>query len=126
MTTSTSTTTELVHAYYASWQHGSASFDDAQLRRILDPQLLFEGPIAGRRVGVDGFMRGLADFVSSLRGLRMLQQVCADNDAASLYECDLGATGGPLRFAEFISTEGNRITSIKLVYDPAEFRRLTS
>ncbi|HEY3057752.1 MAG TPA: nuclear transport factor 2 family protein [Chloroflexota bacterium] len=126
MNSSTTTVTNLVNAYYASWQHGIATFDEPRLRGMLDPELLFEGPIAGRRVGVDGFLRGLADFVKSLRGLRMLEQVCADTGAASLYECDLGATGGTLRFAEFMTLEGNQIALIKLVYDPVELRRLTS
>ena len=124
MTALSDTTAQLVRAYYASWQNGTTAFDEARLREILAPDLLFEGPIAGRRTGVDSFMRGLADFVDSLRDMRMLQQVNAGNDAAALYDCDLGATGGTLRFGEFLRVDKGRIQAIRLVYDPSEFRRL--
>jgi hypothetical protein len=126
MSTSTDVTTDLVHAYYDSWQNGIATLDEARLRSILDPDLQFEGPIAGSRTGVEPFMRGLADFVRSVKAMRMLQQVQAPNAAASLYDCDLGVTAGALRFAEFIRIENGRIKTITLVYDPAEFRRLTA
>jgi hypothetical protein len=127
MTTSTSTdttTVDLVGAYYASWQNGIASFDPAQLRRLLADELLFEGPIAGSRTGADSFLRGLEDFVRSLRSLRMLTQIHAGSDASALYDCDLGPSAGTLRFAEFMHVENDRIQSIRLVYDPNEFRRL--
>jgi ketosteroid isomerase-like protein len=126
MTTSTDTTTELVRDYYDSWRNGIASFDETRLRAILAPDLLFEGPIAGTRTGVEPFLRGLADFVRSLRVLRMLRQIHADGEASALYDCELGVTAGTLRFAEFIHVENDRIQSIRLVYDPTEFRRLTA
>jgi hypothetical protein len=126
MSTSTDVTTDLVRGYYDSWQNGIATFDEQRLRSMLAPDLLFEGPIAGTRVGADPFLRGLADFARSIKTLRMLQQVYTANEAAALYDCDVGATSGTLRFAEFMRVENERIQSIKLVYDPTEFRRLTA
>jgi len=118
------TTHALVQRYYASWQDGGASLDEASLRSVLDANLEFEGPIAGRRIGADGFLKGLGDFAGALHGLRMLAQVESSDAVASLYDCELGPTSGTLRFAEFIRVEGGLIRSIKLVYDPVEFRRL--
>ena len=120
----TTTTTDVVDAYYTSWQAGIGAFDETSLRRVLAADLLFEGPIAGTRTGVEPFLRGLADFARGVRGMRMLHQVRSADAVASLYECDLGATGGTLRFAEFMRVVDGRITSIRLVYDPHEFRRL--
>ena len=126
MTTTESKATQLVRDYYASWQDGIASFDEPRLRDILAPDMLFEGPIAGTRTGVDSFMGGLRAFVQSMRGLRMIQLVESADGGAALYDCDLGSSSGTLRFAEFLGVAHGRITSIRLVYDPAEFRRLVS
>jgi hypothetical protein len=119
-------TTEVARAYYANWKNGSASFDAARLRQILAIDLRFEGPITGRRTGVESFLHGLEDFVRSLKAVHVLQQIYADHEAAALYDCDLGVSSGTLRFAEFLRVEHDRIQSIRLVYDPMEFRRLTA
>jgi len=119
-------TTELVQAYYGSWKHGIASFDEARLRAIIAPDLKFEGPIAGKRVGGDSFLRGLADFLKALKTFESIQELHAGNESAALYDCTVGATGGTLRFAEFFRVQDDRIQEIKLVYDPSEFRRLTA
>ena len=124
MTTSIDTINAIVAAYYDSWQRGIAAFDEATLRRILAPDLLFEGPIAGSRTGSEGFVRGLADFAKSLRGLHMVQQVITGDEAAMLYDCELGSSSGTLRFAEFLALRDGRIQSIRLVYDPAAFLKL--
>ena len=128
MTTATDsqTTAELVRGYYASWDTGIAAFDEARLRQILAPDLLFEGPIAGSRRGVEGFLKGLADFVRATRAMHVIQRLHAGADAATLYDCELGETRGTLRFAEFFQVANGRIQAIRLVYDPAEFRRLTA
>ncbi len=126
MTTTESTAIQLVRDYYDSWQDGIASFDETRLRAILAPDMLFEGPIAGTRTGVDAFMGGLRGFVQSMRAMRMIQLVQSADGGAALYDCDLGSTSGTLRFAEFFGVADGRITSIRLVYDPAEFRRLVS
>ena len=126
MAVSTNTTADLARAYYASWENGIDTFDEQRLRQILDPDLLFEGPIAGSRRGMEGFLGGLAGFVRALRSFHMLQQFETGDQAAALYDCSLGSSGGTLRFAEFIRTENERITEIRLVYDPAAFRSLVS
>jgi hypothetical protein len=126
MATSTASTTDLVHAYYAAWQHGSTAFDEARLRTMLAADLRFEGPIAGTRIGVDSFVRGLADFVRSLKALRMVQLIHTASAASAVYDCDLGPSGGTLRLAEFLQLEGERIQAVRLVFDPARFKALTA
>lgn len=118
------TTAQVVRAYYDCWKNGVETFDEEQLRRLLAADLDFEGPIAGRRIGADGFLRGLLGFVKMLRSMRVVQEVPADGEAAVLYDCDMAPDGSTLRFAEFFRVENERIQQIRLVYDPAEFSRL--
>jgi hypothetical protein len=112
----------MVRAYYDSWKNGMASFDEARLREILAPDLKFEGPIAGKREGREPFLKGLADFVGTLKAQRVLQQVQGGEEASALYDCEIG--NGQLRFAEFFRFRDGAIQEIKLLYDPNEFRRL--
>jgi SnoaL-like domain len=118
----TDTTTELLHAYYDTLRGGLPSIDTGRLRAILAPDLVFEGPIAGHRVGADGFILGVRGFVETMRSLSMLQQVCAENEAAALYDAEL--PGGTMRFAEFFRMEEDKIHSLRLLYDPTQYRAL--
>lgn len=116
-------TSELVNTYYDSWRGGIASSDATRVGEILDENLDFEGPIAGKRRGAAGFIGGLTRFVEGLQApIRVLQHVDSDHQAAVLYDADL--PGGPLRFAEFFEIDGGRIQAIKLVYDAAQYRAL--
>ncbi len=113
---------ELVADYYEILQSRTADWDRDRLRSLLATDLEFEGPIAGSVPGAERFIRGVAGFIETQRGLRFLQRIFADDQAAALYDSDL--PGGTLRFAEFIRTGGGRIRSISLLYDPARYREL--
>jgi hypothetical protein len=117
-------TRELVQAYYDSWKDGMASYDEERLRDILAPDLRFEGPIAGKREGREPFLVGLADFVRALKAHRIVRQMHAGDEASALYDCNVGASAGTIRFAEFVRVENDRIQEITLLYDANEFRRL--
>ena len=119
-------TRELVQAYYDSWKNGMASNDEARLRSILAPDLRFEGPIAGKRDGLEPFLMGLADFVRTLKAYRIVQQMHAGSEASALYDCNIGVSAGTLRFAEFFRVQNDKIQEIKLLYHATEFRRLTA
>lgn len=110
------TTSELVREYYDTLKE----FDPERLRAILAPDLVFEGPIAGRRVGAEGFVRGASGFAQAMRGLDMLHVLDAGDEAAALYDAEL--PGGTVRFAEFFSLAGARIATLRLLYDAAEYR----
>ena len=116
------TTGEVLAAYYDSWRGGRDAFDAARLRSLLADDLEFEGSIAGRRRGADGFVQGLGRFVESLRGLTMLEEVREGDRAAFLYDCEVGT--GTLRFAEFIRVESGRIRAIKIHYNADQYRAL--
>ena len=116
-------TAELVRIYYDTWRNGISSFDASRVGEILDENLEFEGPIAGKRQGAAGFIGGLRRFVEGLQApIGFLQQVESDGQAASLYDAQLPA--GTMRFAEFFQVEDGRIHGIKLVYDAAQYRAL--
>src|SRR5215470_2827362 len=106
-------TRELVQAYYDSWKDGMAAYDEERLRGILAPDLRFEGPIAGKREGVEPFLVGLADFVRALKAYQLVRRVHAGDEASALYDCSVGASAGTLRFAEFVRVENDRIQEIK-------------
>jgi ketosteroid isomerase-like protein len=117
-----SSTRDVVQAYYDILKTGAAAFDQDALRAILAPGLLFEGPIAGRRVGAEGFIRGVSGFVAVARNLTPVQEVVSADEAAVLYDADL--PGGTLRFAEFFKVADGRIQSLRLLFDSAQYRAL--
>lgn len=119
-TTSTGTTSTVVQRYYAVLSPGTAVFDPAELRAILAPDLDFEGPIAGHRVGAEGFIKGVCGFAETVRGLDMVQQLCDGDQAAALYDAEL--PGGSVRFAEFFRVSEGKIRSLRLLYDAAQYR----
>src|SRR5205807_5682394 len=101
MGTANTKTAELIENYYGSWRDGIASFDETRVRGVLDDDLDFEGPIAGKRRGAAGFVGGLKRFVEGLQApIHVLQQVDAGDQAAVMYDADL--PGGTMRFAEFL------------------------
>jgi len=116
--------TDPVRAYYDSWKDGIDAFDEAGLRAALAPDLDFEGTLAGHRVGAEGFVRGVLGFVRLLRGFRVADEVSDDGGAAVLYDCELGPERETLRFAEFFTVAGGRITRLRLHYDGTAFRRV--
>ncbi|MBV9898637.1 MAG: nuclear transport factor 2 family protein [Chloroflexi bacterium] len=117
------TAQELVNAYYTSWTNGA--FDEPQLRSILAPDLVFEGPLAGHRVGADGFIRGVENVSKALKAFRLIQRLDNGNEVSVLYDCDLTRPPGTHRFAEFFRIENDRIQAINLLYDGTEWRKLT-
>lgn len=124
MGTAQTETADLVRAYYNSWQNGIASFDRDRLSEILAEDFDFEGPIAGkRRAPSAGFIAGLQRFVEGLKApIKVLHQVESGDQAAVLYDAEI--PGGEMRFAEFFRVENGRISSLKLLYDAAQYRAL--
>jgi len=116
-------TTDVIEAYYATWRNGIDAFDEAGLRRLLAADFVYEGPIAGRRPGVESFVPGLKAFVKTLQGLRMIAQLRNGSEAAFLYDCDVSQPASTFRFAEFLRIGDGQIHEIKLVFDATEFRK---
>jgi ketosteroid isomerase-like protein len=116
------TAQELVSAYYDSWTHGA--FDEERLQAILAEDLVFEGPLAGHRVGAEGFIRGVHGVAQALKEFRLIQRLDNGDEVSVLYECDLTRPNGTHRFAEFFRVENGRIQAINLLYDGTEWRKL--
>ncbi|MGH9106703.1 MAG: nuclear transport factor 2 family protein [Acidimicrobiales bacterium] len=114
------TTEQLVATYYDTLKDGMASFDGDRLRAILAPELAFEGPIAGKRVGAEAFIKGVAGFAETMKHLTMLHQLHESNEAAALYDAEM--PGGTVRFAEFFAVADGKIGSLRLLYDATEYR----
>lgn len=114
------TPTSVIESYYEILRSGAEQFDPERLRVMLAPDLVFEGPIAGHRIGAEPFLNGVAGFVTTMRHLEMLQLVASHNQAAALYDAELPT--GALRFAEFFEVHDGIITSLRLVFDPNEYR----
>ena len=117
----TDKTLELVRAYYDSWKDGEKGYDEARLRRVLDPRLVFESPI-GRREKLDDFLPGLQRFTKTVKALQMLQLFGSGAEAAAVYDCELTAPVDRLRCAEVFRAEGDYIVSIRLVFDATPYK----
>ena len=118
--TDTDTSKELVRAYYGLLQAGPDRFDADRLRVLLAPELDFEGPIAGHRIGAAPFLAGVCGFVAVVRGITLLRLLADGLEVAALYDAEL--PGGAVRFAEFFEVEDGRIRSLRLLYDATEYR----
>jgi ketosteroid isomerase-like protein len=122
MLVANNSTTQIVRAYYDTWQNGMGSFDAGRLRDLLAPDFVYDGPIAGRRVGPESFVVGLGRFVNTLKSMRMLQQLQVGDESAAVYDCDLTSPAGTFRFAEFLRVRNGKIQEITLVFDATRFR----
>lgn len=112
--------TTTVEAYYELLRSGAERFDPARLKAVLSPHLVFEGPIAGHRIGAEPFCRGVTGFVAALRHLEMRQLVTAPGQAAACYDAELPE--GTCRFAEFFELDAGMITTVRLFFDPKRYR----
>jgi len=117
----TEKTLELVRAYYESWSHGAGRYDEAELRRVLHPKLAFESPI-GKRETLDDFLPGLQRFAKTVKAFHPLQLFGSGAEAAAIYDCSLTAPVDSLRCAEVFRVEGERIVSIRLVFDATPYK----
>lgn len=108
-----------VEDYYNLLKDGMASFDEDRLRSILSPDLEFEGPIAGRVVGAENFIKGVGGFAQTMNGLTMLHLLHAQEQAAALYDAEMPR--GTVRFTEFFRVASGRIESLRLLYDGADY-----
>jgi len=111
---------KVVQTYYDILKRGKDSSELGSLRAVLHPDLAFEGPIAGHRVGAESFIRGVSGFVETMRSMEFLHQLSAGEMAATLYDAEL--PGGTVRFAEFFQVDRGKIKSLRLLYDATEYR----
>jgi hypothetical protein len=115
----TQVTTQVIEDYYEVLA-GGPGFSAPRLRETLADDLSFHGPAGPPRTGADAFVDGVRGFVETVRQLTFLQRVQDASGVASLYDATLPA--GTVRFAEFLELTDGRISSIRLLFNPAEYR----
>ena len=106
--------------YYRLLTSGPDAYGDGSaMAALLDPDLDFDGPIAGHIRGAARFVQGVAGFVASVRGIDPTELVVGDGQAATLYTAAL--PGGAVRFSEFFTFRDGMIAKLHVQYDPADY-----
>ena len=112
----------VLQAYYRILGAGMASYDPAgEFRTLLADDLEFEGPLAGKRTGAEGFCQGVKGFIANVRAINVIQEVHGLRGSAILYDARM--PGGTVRFAEFFTISDGRIAALRLHYDGADYTR---
>jgi hypothetical protein len=112
-------TKQVVTSYFDAWTQGDLSAARAYLADDLD----FIGSI-DTFSRADDFVAALGMFQQMLRGATLIQSFFSESGAALLYDCDTLSPAGVIRTAEFFTVSGGKITSIRLVFDATELRKL--
>ncbi|MFE5837784.1 nuclear transport factor 2 family protein [Arthrobacter sp. NPDC056493] len=122
MTTLSDAAPEVLQRYYRILSAGIEAYDPAgELGTLLADDLEFEGPLAGKRRGAQGFCQGVKGFIANVTAIDVIQEVHGPDGSATLY--DAGMPGGTVRFAEFFSISDGRITALRIHYDAADYTR---
>jgi hypothetical protein len=112
-------TKKIVTQYYEAWTAG----DMEAARALLTDDLDFQGSIDTFR-RADDFMIALTLFQKMLRSVNLIYGFFSENGAALLYDCDTMTPAGVIRTAEFFTVNDYKISSIRLVFDATELRKL--
>jgi hypothetical protein len=112
-------TRQVVTKYFEAWTRGDLKAARAYLADDLD----FIGSIDTFSCA-DDFVAALGMFQQMLQGTTLIQSIFSENGAALLYDCDTMSPAGVIRTSEFFTVSGEKITSIRLVFDATELRKL--
>lgn len=107
--------------YYRILTAGVGTFGEGQgLRALLSDHLDFTGSLAGHRAdATDGFLHGVAGFISTVRSIKVIRQVHDQHGSAVLYDAEM--PGGTVRFAEFFTFRDGLINTLNLLYDGQDY-----
>ena len=110
-----------LQGYYRVLTAGADAFGDGQsLRVLLSSHLDFTGSLAGHRPdATDGFLRGVAGFISTVRSINVIRDVHDEQGSAVLYDAEM--PGGAVRFAEFFTFSDGVIDTLNLHYDGPDY-----
>jgi hypothetical protein len=110
---------QIVTNYHNAWTGG-----DVQSARVyLADDLDFQGSIDTFR-RADDFIAALTMFQKMIREINLIQSFFSESGAVLLYDCDTMSPAGVIRTAEFFTVAVGKITSIRLVFDATELRKL--
>lgn len=107
--------------YYRILTAGVGAFQEGQrLRVLLSDHLDFTGSLAGHVVdATDGFLPGVAGFISTVRSIHVVREVHDEHGSAVLYDAEM--PGGTVRFAEFFTFRDGLIDTLDLHYDGQDY-----
>jgi hypothetical protein len=82
---------EVLQRYYRVLTAGADAFGDGRsLRVLLSDHLDFTGSLAGHRPdSTEGFLRGAAGFISTVRSIEVLREVHDETGSAILYDAEM-------------------------------------
>lgn len=110
----------VLQEYYTVLTGGIENYGDgARLVELLAGDFDFEGPLAGHHVGAASFASGVAGFVATVRAIDVLRETHDRHGSAIIYDATMPA--GVTRFAEFFGIDNGILTSLRLLYDPADY-----
>lgn len=111
----------VLQEYYRILLAGVDAFDKGQgLRVLLSDHLDFTGSLAGHIPdATDGFLRGVAGFISTVGSIDVIREVHDPEGSAVLYDAEL--PGGMVRFAEFFTISNSVIETLDLHYDGSDY-----
>ncbi len=113
------TAAKIVDLYTQAWIRGDLS----AARSHLADDLSFEGSVETHRNADTFINQGLKTFREQLfAGFTPLERVDGERTVFKLYDCQL-TTGGSLRCAEYFEVEGDKIKTIRLVFDTGRLPR---
>ena len=111
----------VLREYYRILTAGADAFGEGQaLRALLSDHLDFTGSLAGHHPdATDGFLHGVAGFISTVRGIDVVREVHDESGSAVLYDAEM--PGGTVRFAEFSTLRDGVIDTLQLHYDGQDY-----
>lgn len=111
----------VLQGYYRILGAGAGRFGEGQgLRTLLSGHLDFTGSLAGHRPdSTEGFLQGVAGFVSTVRSITVVREVHGGDASAVLYDAEM--PGGVVRFAEFFTFRDGVIDTLQLHYDGQDY-----
>lgn len=122
MTDTVSTSAPAVlREYYRVLTAGADALGEGQgLRVLLSRHLDFTGSLAGHRPdATDGFLHGVAGFISTVRSIDVVREAHDEQGSAVLYDAEM--PGGTVRFAEFFTFRDDVIDTLNLHYDGQDY-----
>lgn len=111
----------VLQEYYRVLTAGADAFGEGQsLRVLLSSHLDFTGSLAGHHPdATDGFLHGVAGFISTVRSINVIREVHDEQGSAVLYDAEM--PGGTVRFAEFFTFRDGVIDTLNLHYDGQDY-----
>ncbi len=105
-------TTTIAQTYFDSWNDR----DFGRLRPLLADDVTFSGPM-GTASGADDYITQLAGFAERLDGVRVVRMVADGGDVLTWFEL-LPKGGDPLPVVNWCHVEHERITRVRVTFDP--------